>query len=132
MHIFLNQMERTILSDTKKMNMLCLYPHEACVMCSLLPPANGCDGSETSAAGGATRQTRPKRRGEAAKTAWLHGATDVTEAKPTRRNQGNQHVGAVRQTRPQRRDNAAKPVKGTQELFIMMSDTIKRSPKSSK
>ena len=61
MHIFLNQMEQTILSDTKKMNMLCLYPHEACVMCSLLPPANGCDGSETSAAGGATRQTRPKK-----------------------------------------------------------------------
>ena len=34
-------------------------------MCSLLPSGNGCDGSETSAAGGATRQTRPKRRGEA-------------------------------------------------------------------
>ncbi len=50
-----------------KMNMLCLYPHEACVMCSLLPPANGCDGSDTSAAGGATRQTRPKRRGECIK-----------------------------------------------------------------
>ena len=38
MHIFLNQMARTILSDTKKMNMLCLYPHEACVMCSLVSP----------------------------------------------------------------------------------------------
>ena len=73
---FWHQLERTILSDAKKMSMLCCYPHEACVMCSLLPSANGCDGSETSAAGGATRQTRPKRRGEAVKKARLHGNTN--------------------------------------------------------